>query len=91
MTTRKQLIVEKYTQLRTDLANFAPDNAIFPSLDDIDVTDLFFFVNMHFSNGKVREGVAEILEIYNIEVSADKMRQIIPIIEEFITWFKTLM
>ena len=39
MQTRKELISEKYINLKTELENYIDSN-LFPSLDDYEITDI---------------------------------------------------
>jgi hypothetical protein len=47
--TRKQLITEKYTLLISQLTETGLiSNDLFPSLDDIEISDLIFFFQLSF-------------------------------------------
>ena len=43
MTTRKELIVKKYIELQNELNENYQISGLFPSLEDVDVSDLFIF------------------------------------------------
>ena len=47
MTTRKELIVEKLVALEKALETYV-DKSLFPSLDEIDVSDLVFYISFTF-------------------------------------------
>ena len=54
MTTRKELIVEKYCRLEQVLLSYFDVN-IFPNLNEIDVGDMVFLITYQFLNINTNE------------------------------------
>ncbi len=46
MTTRKELIIKKYIELQNVLNENYQISGLFPSLEDVDVSDLLYFFNL---------------------------------------------
>ncbi len=93
MTTRKQLIIEKYLVLESELMKHV-DGSIFPSLDEIDVTDMVFFMTMTFVGVESKEAyhakIRELIEGSGIRITGGVFEKIAPLIIEFIAWLKKL-
>jgi hypothetical protein len=93
MTTRKQLIIEKYLVLESELMKHV-DGSIFPSLDEIDLTDMVFFMTMTFvgveSEKAYHAKIRELIEGSSVRITEDVFEKIAPLIIEFIAWLKVL-
>jgi hypothetical protein len=91
-TTRKELITIKYNELQKELKQFIAVD-IFPSLDDIDVADLIFYLALTFPGGPnddYRTQLKNILSCHNLEYSEEDFNKIYSIVNHYIIWFKTL-
>ena len=51
MTTKKDLVIHMYKYLKSQLEVYIDSN-LFPSLDDYDITDIIFYLNVYFPKGK---------------------------------------
>ena len=93
MTTRKELIVDKYLLLETELKKYVTDD-IFPSLDSIDVADLVYYITLIFlgvtTDEQYRIKVRELLTTNDIKLSDTNIGIIIPLIRDFVKWMKEL-
>ena len=93
MTTRKELIVDKYLLLGTELKKYVTDD-IFPSLDSIDVADLVYYITLIFLGVTTDEQyiikIRELLITNGIKISDINIRIIIPLIQSFVEWMKAL-
>ena len=93
MTTRKELIVEKYLLLETELKKYVTDD-IFPSLDCIDVADLVYYITLIFlgvtTDEQYRIKIRELLTTNNIKISDTNIGIIVPLIRDFVKWMKEL-
>ena len=47
MSKRKDLIISRYQDLKKELSEYI-DDSLFPSLDDFELSDVIFFINMYF-------------------------------------------
>lgn len=92
MTTRRELITAKYLTLTTSIREYTHE-PIFPSLDDIDVADLIYFITFTFlgvDDLGCRNKLREIVELHQIQVSTQQFDAIFPIVKEFLEWMKTI-
>ena len=94
-TTRKKLIIDKYTTLIKDLELYTP-KSILPVLgDDFDVVELIVYFNYFFMNANSKDEfkmvVLDIIDSNNINIEPDKFKIIFPMIFEFLIWFKSLL
>ena len=94
-TTRKHLIIDKYTKLIDDLEKYTDKN-ILPVLgDDFDVVELIVYFNYFFMNANSEQEykvvILDIIDSNNINIEPDKLNIIFPMIFEFLIWFKSLL
>lgn len=93
MTTRKALIIQKYTALEAELKLYIKDE-IFPSLDSIDVADLVYIITMLFLGIDTPDAydlkITELIQTNKISMTDDVYSKISPLIIEFIVWLKSL-
>ena len=95
-TTRKHLIIDKYTKLIDDLEKYTDKKSILPVLgDDFDVVELIVYFNYFFMNANSEEEykmvVLDIIDSNNINIEPDKLKIIFPMIYDFLLWFKSLL
>ena len=90
MTTRKEIIINKYLEFQQKLKDIV-DIDIFPSLEELDIVDFLIYFNMTFSNTNDYESIINDLIYYkNIKVEPIILEKAIPIITQFIDEFKLL-
>ena len=94
-TTRKHLIIDKYTKLINDLEKYT-DKSFLPVLgDDFDVIELIVYFNYFFMNSNNEEEyrlvILDIIDSNNINIEPDKFKIIFPMIYDFLLWFKSLL
>ena len=93
MTTRKELIVEKFTTLEKELKPLF-NGTIFPSLEEIDLADLVYYITITFlgidSEQQYNDKIEELLSSNNIQTTKEVFGKISPKIIEFISWLKKL-
>ena len=91
--TRKHLIVQRYTVLEKELKKHIVED-IFPSLDDIDIADLVYFITMLFlgitTEAQYEVKIREIIDANDIVVSKAVFELILPQIMDFVEWMKVL-
>ena len=81
-TTRKHLIIDKYTKLINDLEKYT-DKSILPVLgDDFDVVELIVYFNYFFMNANSEQEykvvILDIIDSNNINIEPDKLKIIFP-------------
>ena len=93
MTTRKEMIVDKYLLLETELKKYVTDD-VFPSLDTIDVADLVYYITLIFlgvtTDEQYRIKIRELLTTNDIKISDANIGIIVPLIQDFVKWMKEL-
>lgn len=90
MTTRKQLIIQKYTELQQQLKPYLKDISILPSLEDIDISDLVFYFTLTFQTNNYKETIRDLLQINSIKLHETDFNSVYDIIMPFVIWFKEL-
>ena len=93
MATRRELIVEKYNALCTELELLTPDPFL-PSLDEVDVADLIYFITITFlgcaDDLACQLRLREILDIHRIQLSNETFALMYPLVKEFLEFVKIL-
>ena len=94
-TTRKHLIIDKYTILINELEKYTP-KSILPGLgDDFDVVELIVYFNYFFMSCNTEEEyklvILDIIESNNIIIEPTSFDIVFPLIHEFLIWFKNLL
>ena len=93
MTTRKELIIEKYCILEKQLLNFL-DADILPDIDDVDICDIVFIITFQFLGIETEEQyekkITEMIKSNNLEVSKENLKSVVPLISSFVQWLKQL-
>ena len=86
MTTRKMILIEKYSEFRVALSDKGID-AVFPSLEEFDLIDLIFFFDMKFANAtEYKPIVKELTDYSDIKLSDSEFDNIYPTIKSFIKY-----
>lgn len=93
MTTRKQLIIEQYDILKTQIENTGFINGeLFPSLNDIDIGDLIFFFQLTFSDtSNYKNTIIDLMECKDIYLKPNEQDKIVNIIIPFLDTLKKYM
>lgn len=92
MTTRRILITDKYSALTSSIREYTQD-PILPSLEDIDVADLIYFITFTFlgvDDIGCRTKLREIVELHQIQVTNQQFEAIFPLVNDFLEWMKTI-
>ena len=93
MSTRKELILEKFTTLEKELKPLFNGN-IFPSLQEIDLADLVYYITVTFlgidSESQYNEKIKELMISNNIKTTKEVFGKISPKLIKFISWLKKL-
>ena len=94
MTTRKDLIIEKYLELQKNLKEKYEIDGIFPSLEDVDISDLIYFFNLKFNSDDVDVRMAKVQEIAgycNVEIKEENFNEAFILINEYIDFLKNIL
>jgi hypothetical protein len=86
MTTRKEVLVKKYTELQLAIKQENID-VPFPSLQEIDLVDLLFYFDMIFANSTdYKKSMKDSMEFSKGKLTDEQLDKVYPIIEPFIKW-----
>jgi hypothetical protein len=90
MTTRRELIIQRYTEL-TSLLKEHIDGSLFPSLNDVDVTDLIMIFNLYFINDEnIDDVVKDLIRLRGVVLDDATIKKVCEIIKPFVVWFHSL-
>ena len=93
MTTRRALIIQKYTALETELKQYFSAE-LFPSLETIEVSDMVFLLTMTFvgvnDDEQYKEKIASLITSNKITITDDDFDIVCPLITDFVKWLKAL-
>ena len=93
MSTRKELIINKYAILEEQLKEHT-GGYLFPSLQDIDICDFVYYVTLTFLGIDTEEQfqvkIKELAVSNSVILSDDVFLKIVPLVMEFILWLKKL-
>jgi hypothetical protein len=90
MTTRKEIIINKYLEFQNNINSIVPID-VFPSLEEVDVVDLLLFFNFTFGYVNEYENIiTELITFNNVKIQPDELQRVVPVIIKFIDEFKLL-
>ena len=92
MTTKKDLIINKYQHLKSQLEVYI-DGSLFPSLDDYDITDIIFYLNLYFAKGREEEyidTIEKLIKQKQIDINDDDYTTVVNLIIDFINFLNNL-
>ena len=97
MTTRKELIIEKYSILKEQIIRYTDQESFFGLSDDINddsIADLVFYTTMLFvgidTNIQYENKIQELFELNQVNIARENELKVIEIIREFVQWLKLL-
>ena len=93
MTTRAALIIERYTTLEAALKPYFAAE-LFPSLADIDLADLVYFVTMTFlgvdSDDQYTQKIEGLVSTNSGPMTPATRAAVVPLVRDFVRWLKCL-
>ena len=92
MTTKKDLIINKYQYLKSQLEVYINSN-LFPSLDDYDITDIIFYLNLYFPKGGEQEyinTIEKLMKQKQIDINDNDYTTVVNLIIDFINFLNKL-
>ena len=93
MSTRRELIVNKIIALEKTLEEWV-DKSLFPSLDDIDVCDLVFYITFTFVGltepVSLGEKIKELIYANNVTIREENLQKVVPLVIDFIMSMRVL-
>ena len=92
MTTKKDLIINKYQYLKSQLEVYINSN-LFPSLDDYDITDIIFYLNLYFPKGGEQEyinTIEKLMKKKQKDINDNDFITVVNLILDFINFLNNL-
>ena len=93
MSTRRELIIQKYSALELELSNYT-DGYLFPSLQEIDICDFVYYVTLTFvgvdTEEQFQRKIKELAVSNGVVMSDDVFEKVVPLVMELIVWLKKL-
>ena len=88
--TRKDLIIQKYNILLENI-KIHTNEIIFPSLDDYEIYELFYFFNLYFNtDDNYILKLKEIIKSKQLNITDDTLNIIYPYVKDFLDFFQTI-
>ena len=92
MTTKKDLLIHMYQYLKTELEVYINSN-LFPSLDDYDITDIIYYLNLYFPKGGEQEyinTIEKLMKQKQIDINDNDFTTVVNLIIDFINFLNNL-
>ena len=91
IVTKRDLIRMLYTQFQAEINKIVNLSHIFPSIDEIDIGDLCFTLTYLFPDAcNTKHTLYELILIQNIQISNEKIVEILPIVDNFLIRFRSI-
>ena len=91
MTSRREFLSQKYEEMQEALKEYLPDRGLFPPLEDLDLTDMLYFLKSSFDpEGDNRPVVRQLMNLRHIVLAPDRFEEVYLIVEGFIGQFKNM-
>ena len=90
--TRKQILTTMYLNFEKELSDLTNDKFL-PSLDDIDITDILFYLNYYFSEDKNNydEELINLIELNGIKMKNNDLKVILQVCNKYLINIKLLL
>ena len=88
----KDLIIHMYNYLKSELEKYIDSN-LFPSLDDYDITDIIFYLNLYSPKGKEEEyinTIEKLMKQKQIDINDDDYTTVNNLILDFISFLNNI-
>ena len=92
MRTKKDLITENYLVLKSSLEQYI-DSDLFPSLDDYEITDIIYYLNLYFPKNKEEyyiNTIEKLMKQKQIQINDDDFSTITNLILDFINFLNNI-
>ena len=92
MRTKKDLITENYLVLKSSLEQYI-ESDLFPSLDDYEITDIIYYLNLYFPKNKEEyyiNTIEKLMKQKQIQINDDDFSTITNLILDFINFLNNI-
>ena len=91
MPTKKEFLTEQYINFINEIKTIIHID-IFPSLDDVDITDVLLFFQMSFTDENDYESIVKnIMDMSGIDIPNEQFNKAMPIITKYISELKKFL
>ena len=90
--TRKEIIEQKYNLLKIELEKYINEH-LFPSLDNYDISDIIYYLNLYFPKGSesnYSDTIERLMKNKNIELDDNNFCDVVNLIIDFINFLNNL-
>lgn len=89
--TKKDLIIEVYSEFKNQTKKCIQDCEIFPNIHNLDLYDFLFHFSLLFENEQYyKESIDYIINTFDIKLTNEQYNEVYPIIIEFIEKLKSI-
>lgn len=89
MSSRKEILIQKYVELNQSLSSVGFPSEVFPRLEDVDVVDLLLLFNHFFLQTLDYESkIRQLAQLQSVVITEEQYEKGIPIIITYINWLK---
>ena len=86
MATKKDIIIKKFLEYETEIKKIV-NTSIIPSLEDIDVLDLLFYINLYFNNEQDKnKTIIYLIDMQGVDINQEQFNKAMPITLDLIEW-----
>ena len=86
--TRKEILINKYIEFQSQLEKEGINCILFPSIQELDISNLVFMFEFKFSNStNYKNTVLELMFYYSVKMNNDELDKMYPYIETFINFY----
>ena len=92
MRTKKDLITENYLVLKSSLEQYIESN-LFPSLDDYEITDIIYYLNLYFPKNQEEEyinTIENLIKQKNVYITDNDFTIVVNLILDFINFLNNI-
>ena len=88
--TKRCVLEAKYTELQ-EKVNHIVDLDIFPSLEELNLTDTIILIQMYFddkSDNGIYQSIISLSKLQSIHLEEDEILKLIPVVKEFLNFLE---
>jgi hypothetical protein len=90
MSTVKEVLAKKYDHFLKEAKKIVDDKIPFPTLDEIDIADLFMLLEYCFPNDETKVNLSAVLEIRNIKLTDNQIDKMVVLIDEVLVFVQSV-
>lgn len=89
MSTKRELFIAKYTEIKNQLAEIFVDRKDFlPELIDMPLADLIVLIDAIFYDDNTKDNLRNIIDMKGFKCSDDEFEKLLNTVEDFLKWYR---